>query len=206
MKLKNLAHDPAYGEALKVTREKLIEWEKQMPDLSFYPEFFLIKNAFDNPAQFGQQHEAEIHNYIDIANLSLLDFEKAKSGIEESLKSDDPWSRYWGLITCSSFGENAMELLPEIKLIAANDPEYINKVRAAEFLGIAQVINPAETMTNALYSSEDGAEATLILNSIVLMRDGEFKYPFDIKYTKISQSVREHESVKRRLDYLNVTE
>ena len=203
---KNLAHDPAYKEALEMTREKLIDWEKQLPDLSFYPEFYLIKNAFDNPAQFGQEHKIQIENYIDIANLSLLEFDKAKSRIEESLKSDDPWSRYWGLITCSSFGKKAMELLPEIKQIASNDPENINSVRAAEFLGITRIVNPAEIMINALYSSANGAESALILNSIVLMRDGEFKYPFDIKYEKIQQKVREHASVKRRLDYLKVTE
>ena len=177
-----------------------------MPDLSFYPEFYLIKNAFDNPAQFGQQHKSEIQSYIDVANLGILNFDEAKTKIEASLKSDDPWVRYWGLIVCSTFGDKAKEFEPIAMHIASSDSELINKVRAAEFLGIIQAINPAEIMIEALNASQDGAEATLILNSIVLMRDGEFKYPFDIKYTKISQSVREHESVKRRLDYLNVTE
>ncbi|MCK5209647.1 MAG: sulfatase, partial [Cyclobacteriaceae bacterium] len=203
---KNLAHDPAYGEVLKMTREKLINWEKQMPDLSFYPEFYLIKNAFDNPVQFGQRHKIEIQNYIDIANLSLMDFDEAKTQIKASLKSDNPWVRYWGLIVCSSFREKAMELVPEIKQIAATDSEIINKVRAAEFLGITEAADPAEVMTKAIYESQDGPEAALILNSIVLMRDGKFKYPFKIEWKKISQNVREHSTVKRRLDYLNVKE
>lgn len=203
---KNLAHDPAYAEALNMTRERLINWEKQLPDLSFYPEFFLIKNAFDNPVQFGQEHKAEIENYIDIANLSLLDFDEAKTRISESLNSEDPWSRYWGLITCSSFGTEAIEFSPKVKQIATGDSENINRVRAAEYLGIAGSESPAKIMTDALYATEEGAEAALILNSIVLMKDGEFKYPFDIKFEKILQSVRTHQTVKRRLDYLEVTE
>ena len=102
------------------------------------------------------------------------------------------------------YREKAMELVPESKQIAATDSEIINKVRAAEFLGIIRAINPAEIMIKALNASQDGAEATLILNSIVLMRDGEFKYPFDIEVKNISQTVLENPNVKRRLEYLRM--
>ncbi|MCK5468059.1 MAG: sulfatase-like hydrolase/transferase, partial [Cyclobacteriaceae bacterium] len=199
---KNLANDPDYADLLKETRGKLFDWEKQLPDLSFYPEFYLLKNAFDNPVQFGQLHKSEIQSYIDVANLGILNFDEAKTKIEASLKSDDPWVRYWGLIVCSTFGDKAREFESIAMHIAGNDSEIINKVRAAEFLGIIQAINPAEIMIKALNASQDGAEAALILNSIVLMRDGEFKYPFEIEVENISQTVLEHPYVKRRLEYL----
>ncbi|MGI9544537.1 MAG: sulfatase family protein [Cyclobacteriaceae bacterium] len=202
----NLAHDDAYKEVLTSARRKLFDWEKQMPDLSFYPEFYLISNAFANPVQFGQQHKAEIENYINIANLSLLEFEEAKSRIEKGLKSSDPWVRYWALIVCSSFGSGANELASTIAQIAAADSENINKVRAAEFLGLAKAEGPSKVMLEALYESKDGPEGLLILNSIVLMKDGPHKYAFDIDYDKIPSSVKDNSEVQRRLDYLNVGE
>ena len=83
-------------------REMLTKKEKEMPDLSFYPEHFLIKNAFDNPVAFGQQHQKDIQRYIGIADLSLSSFNDVRTDIEESLTSSDPWDRYWGLIVCST--------------------------------------------------------------------------------------------------------
>lgn len=200
----NLAHEIANASVLTEMRKKLFDWEKQMPDLSFYPEYYLIRNAIENPVQFGQEHKAEIENYMNIANLSLLEFEEAKSRIEVGLISSDPWARYWALIVCTSFSEKANELTSLINQIATTDTENINRVRAAEFLGITKTANPSKVMMDALYESEDGPEALLILNCIVLMKDGPTRYIFDIEYGKIPSNVKENSEVQRRLDYLNV--
>nr|MDA3823729.1 sulfatase [Bacteroidales bacterium] len=45
---------------LNEMRETLENWVKGMPDLSFYPESYLIQNAFHNPVEFGQEHKADI--------------------------------------------------------------------------------------------------------------------------------------------------
>lgn len=201
---KNIANDPVYSAVLKEMRLKLNNWVEQMPDLSFYPEHFLVKNAFENPIRFGQQHKTNIQNYADIANLSLLDIEKAKYQLKASLKSKDAWSRYWGLTVCSSFGEKAVDFEPIVKQMAQKDPELINRVRAAEFLGLIKSENPSIVMANALYETQDEVEALLILNSIVLMKDGGFDYIFDIKVENISANVKNDSEVKRRLKYLNL--
>lgn len=201
---KNLAHDPAFTKTLTSLREDLNGWVKGMPDLSFYPEHYLIENAFDNPVQFGLEHQQDIEQYIDIANLSLLDFEQAKSQIVASLKSEDPWARYWALIACSSFGEKATELADIAKQLAQNDSENIVRVRAAEFLGLLGKKDPVDVMTNALYNTEELAEAVLILNSIVLMVDGAPGYTFNLKAENIAQTLKEDEKVNERLKYLGV--
>ncbi|NOR27953.1 MAG: sulfatase-like hydrolase/transferase [Lutibacter sp.] len=200
----NLATNPKFLETLTQMREKLTTWVKDMPDLSFFPEHYLIQHAFNNPVEFGQQHKNEIQNYIDIANLMLLDFELAKSTIKKSLNSNDPWERYWALIVCSSFGESAIELTPIIKQISILDTELVNKVRAAEFLGIVKAKNPSEIMLKALYETNDEIEALLILNSIVLMKDGFSKYSFSIELEKIAVNVSGNKVVKQRLSYLKV--
>ena len=199
---KNLAQDEAYKETLISLRGKVNDWVKGMPDLSFYPEYYLIKNAFDNPVQFGQNHKEDIKKYVDIANLSLESFDTAKSKLETHLNASDTWERYWALIACSSFKEKAKELMPIIKSISETDPELINKVRAFEYLGLASEIDPSEGMTNALYASNDGAEALLILNSIVLMYQGEHHYKFEIDKSKLSKNVLDEDQVLRRLEYL----
>ncbi len=198
----NLANDEANKQLLLDLRGKLNKWVKDMPDLSFYPEHYLIKNAFDNPEAFGQKHKQDINRYIDIGNLSLLSFSEAKSGIEKSLKSSDPWERYWALITCSIFKEEAKEFLSVIIDISKTDSELINKVRAAEYLGLTESQEPSKVMTQALYDSKDEAEALLILNSIVLMKQGEHKYSFSIEKKKINASVLKNKQVQWRLEYI----
>jgi len=200
----NLATNPNFSETLTQMREKLTTWVKDMPDLSFYPEHYLIQHAFNNPVKFGQQHKNEIQDYIEIANLQLLDFELVKSTIKTSLNSNDPWERYWALIVCSSFGDSANEMIPIVKQLSISDTELVNKVRAAEFLGIVKAENPSVIMLKALYETKDEVEALLILNSIVLMKDGFSKYSFPVELEKIAVNVRENKVVKQRLSYLKL--
>jgi arylsulfatase A-like enzyme len=201
----NLAENPNNKEVLEQLRGKLDSWLTAMPDLSFYPEHHLVNNAFDNPVAFGQTHKADIEEYIQLANLMLLDYESAKPGIGESLKSNDPWKRYWGLIVCSRFEKQASEFLTLIKEIALSDSELINRVRAAEFIGITGVENPSKLICQALYESKDGTEAGLILNSVVLMRDG-YGFDFNIDVKKFAPVIAEAPYVIRRLQYLGLAE
>jgi len=199
----NLADDSNYKETLAKMRDKLDSWVKGMPDLSFYPEHYLINNAFDNPVAFGQANKAAIQKYIDIANLELVPFTDAKTGIEAALNSEDPWERYWGIIVCSRFEKEALEFLPVLKIIAEADSELINRVRAAEFMGITKLGDPVEIIENALYESEDATESLLILNCAVLMKDG-YNYSFNFNFEKINETVREDSQVKRRLEYFEL--
>lgn len=201
---KNLIGNPEYSKISKDMRQRLNSWVKEMPDLSFFPEHFLIENAIDNPVEFGRLHKTKIQKYIDVSNLCLSEFDDVKQELTNSLNSKDPWERYWGLISCTIFGEEAASLQSTIRTIAFNDPENINRVRAAEYLGITKLENPANIMTSALYSSEKPAEALLILNSIVLMQSAKYEYLFDLQLEKISKPVAEHPQIIRRLEYLNV--
>lgn len=201
--LNNLAENAAYKKTVKELRANLNKRISNMPDLSFYPEFYLIKNAFKNPVAFGQKHKKDLKKYLKTANLMLLDFSKAKSKLQKSLQSKDPWVRYWALISASAFGTEAKELTTQIKEIAKDDAQLVNKVRAAEFLGLTKAENPSKIMTKALYDSRDGAEALLILNSIVLMQDCKINYKFSIDKNKVHPKVLEEPQVSRRLGYIN---
>lgn len=197
----NLAKDPAYRQALMEMRELLTGWVKGMPDLSFFPEPLLRDQAFEDPVAFGQQHRETIAELVDIADLALQSFEKAQEGIGQALDSGDPLKIYWGLIVCSSFGKEAAACYDRARELCFNE-NLLVRTRAAEFLGLTGVENPVPVLTDALRKSEDGIEALLILNSVVLLMDGPFHYPFTLSLNDFAASVLEEPQVQRRLEYI----
>ncbi|MDT0551856.1 sulfatase family protein [Urechidicola vernalis] len=198
----NLAKNPEYKSILQKMRKGLNAYEMSMPDLSFYPEHYLIKNAFQNPELFGQKHKKDILKYIKIADLSLGSFENSKKKLEKALNSNDPWERYWALIVCSTFGKQAKKFNQIIKDIANNDSERINKIRALEFIGLTGAQNPLEEMASILVESESVAESLLITNTMVLMTDGPNKYRATMNFDQVSEEIKTAVPLVNRFEYL----
>ncbi|MCH8828186.1 MAG: hypothetical protein IID45_01270 [Planctomycetes bacterium] len=200
---KNLVHDSRYAKTLSSMRKRLADRVKSLPDLSFYPESELVRRAFMNPTGFGQSHRAKIAKLIDIADLSLVPFSAAKTRIRLALSSQNPWHRYWGLIACSSHGKSAKPFVDLAKKLAAGDAEPLVRVRAAEFLGLIGAADPRATIMDVLSKTDSGSEAALILNTVVLLRDGKPGYAFTVRANDIKPSARREPLVNRRLEYLN---
>lgn len=198
----NLADHPEFARKLDEMRGMLTNWVKGMPDLSFYPESLLRKDAFANPVEFGRSHQATIAELVDIADLSLLPFHEAHPGIESALDSEDPLQNYWGLIVCSCFGEEAKGFTQRAIELCSNK-NLLVRTRAAEFLGLTRLGDPVPVITEALYRSEDGVEALLILNSLVLLMDGPDEYQFDLDMRKLSPEISQDAEVQRRLSYIS---
>jgi arylsulfatase A-like enzyme len=197
----NLASDPEYNEQLGEMRGLMEKWVKGMPDLSFYPENILRREAFDHPVQFGLQHKDEIDELVDIADLELLPFEEAREGILVALGSSDPVRVYWGLIVCSTFGAEATELEKQVVELL-NDADLLVRTRAAEFLGLNNLKDPVPVILEALYESHDGVEALLILNSLVVLMDGPNACRFELDPDALSPEVSQDQQVQRRLEYI----
>lgn len=201
--INNLAKNPEYKDELFRLRKMLSEKVKSMPDLSFYPESELLRRAVGNPVKFGQDNRTNISEMVDIADLSLISYKKAKKKLKSALKSSDPWKRYWALITCSTFGTEAKKMSKLAKKIAKSDSEPLVRVRAAEFLGLTGQDDPRQYIMNALKLVNDGTEANLILNSCVLLQDGKPDYKFTINQDDLNPEVFKVKYVKQRLSYLN---
>ncbi len=200
----NLATDPAYATILSDLRSRLTKHVKSLPDLSFYPESHLVEAAFDHPVAFGQSHREEIARLVDIANLSLLPFDEARTRIAQALAAEDRWQRYWGLIACSSHGSAALAMVETIEALAASDPERLVRVRAAEFLGLVGAADPRPEILRCLSETTSATEATLILNTVVLLRDGQPGYDFAVTWHDLPKLSRQNaDGVERRLAYLN---
>jgi HEAT repeat protein len=173
-----------------------------MPDLSFYPENYLVQAAIEDPVAFGQARQRQIAELVKIADLSLLDFEQARNDLERALSSEEPWQRYWGAIVCSCFGQAAEPLTMRLQQLAADDPEPLARVRAAEFLGLTAQADPRPAIMAALAASESSEQANLILNSVILLRDGPPGYDFTVTPESLHPRTRDDQEVKRRLEYL----
>jgi arylsulfatase A-like enzyme len=186
----NLAKDPAYADQLKKLRARLAERMKAMPDLSMYPESHLLQNAMQDPVAFGQKHRAEIAELVDIADLSLLPFSEAKARIAAALKSDNPWKRYWGLIVCSCFMKQAESFVEDAKILASEDKNLLVRTRAVEFLALLGAQNPEPALRDILSKSTSSMEILLILNTVVLLKDGKPGYTISIDPATLQIAMR----------------
>ena len=198
--VKNLAGDPQYAQPLLELRQRLQTIVKSLPDLSFYPESFLAEHAMDNPVKFGQQHKQDIAALVDIADLALLPYAKAKPALKSALTSKDPMKRYWAAMACTSFGEDASELADQTQPLL-KDPSLVVRMRAAEFLGSIGVINPQIILTEIVNTSQNPVEATEALNSVVWFRDFfANRYPVQRSdFRPASQGA----DINDRLNYIN---
>jgi len=194
----NLADDPQYAGMLKDLRGRMQQRVKGLPDLSFYPESFMVDEALDDGAAYGRQHADEIARLVDVADFSLLPFAEAEAGLKKALASARPWERYWALIACSCFGEQAASLVPTAKRLL-DDPELLVRVRAAEFLGILGTADPRPALHGVLAASDSPVEALLTMNTIVFLRDRRPSCEFDVDAFEIKVGEK---PVIRRLEYL----
>lgn len=199
---KNLADDPAHAKALAGLRARLNSILTGMPDLGFYPESYLAENAADNPVAFGQQHQSEIAKLLEIANLEVLAFDEARPQLKEALEASDPWQRYWGVIACTSHGKSALSLGKQLEAIATSDPENLVRVRAAEFLALHAGVNPVAVLKKAVADAKNATEANLILNTVVLLQDGQPGYEFNFKRSDFKHLKGNRGELDRRLEYL----
>lgn len=199
--LNNLASDSKYAGQLVSLRDQHVAYLNQKNDLSLYPESMLIEKAFTNPTRFGVEHSDEIAKLLGVANLQLLSYSEAKSGLKKALASSNEWERYWACISAASFGSEASGLEKKILQLADNDSNILVRVRAAECL--AQLGNThAKTVMNAAISSSGNAvELNLILNSAALLYEMDpkiYSFQLDSKKLRASSSL-----VKERVKYLS---
>lgn len=199
----NLADDPKSASVLRDLRQRLTNQVKEISDLSFLPEPAMLSEALSNPVQFGRENQDRIGKLVDTANLSLLPFAKAKSGIAKAFKSNDPWVRYWGAIVCSSFGKEAWSFTETAKNLVKNDANNLVRVRAAEFLALIGAVKPQKAIYLSLKNAESEVEANLILNTVALLQDGQPGYEFNINLGIFPKQWRSNVrgNVSRRLAY-----
>jgi arylsulfatase A-like enzyme len=198
----NLADDPQYAEQLQSMRGRLTQRLKAMPDLSFVPEAVLVDEAINNPVEFGQTNKASIGELIDTVNLALLPLSESEAKLKAALGSDDPWTRYWALVACSSYGKEASSLLPlaEKRLV---DLEPLVVMRAVEFVAIAGQKDPRPWLYRSFQRATNEPEALRMLNTAILLNDfSDGRLAIDPNQIEFLFEPPRRSELIRRLDYL----
>ena len=203
----NLAASPAFQNQLQQMRSRLTETLKGLPDLGFYPESYLIETAFENPVKFGSERKGEIAKLIDTANLCLQDSDvRAERMIESMQSTENPWIRYWAIQALSVEHESTPAFLKLVRKIAAADVEPLNRAVACEFLAATTNDDLQPLLQDAIQKSRSEAEAAMILNSVVLIRD-VFKKPVHVQPDWLAKwKAGKKDNIKRRLQYLSATQ
>ncbi|MCA9136120.1 MAG: sulfatase-like hydrolase/transferase [Planctomycetales bacterium] len=204
----NLAGDPDHESRLRQMRDRLDDRLKSLPDLSFLTEAMIVDaedGALKNPTAYGQSHSGQITSYIDTVNLALLPFDEALPQLQVALENDqdkDPWIRYWALVACSTFGDEAKELIPEIKDLLL-DREPLVVTRAVEYLAVHSDIDTTPYMYRSLERATNEPELLLMLNTVVFLRDFHgYKIDADRFQFLPGLSIGPKSEVMRRVDYL----
>ncbi len=197
--VKDLAADPKHRQLLLDLRTRLTAQVKEINDLSFYPESHMVQHALGDPIAFGRKHSKGIARLVDIADLALQPFGKARGRLNAAINSKNEWERYWALTTCAVIGEPAKSLADAARK-GLKDDNLMVRLRAAEFLGLIKAEDPRPTLYGILNETVSSDEALLAFNGAVLFNDFEPKYPFDLGQVKLKARKGE---VTRRTDYFS---
>lgn len=200
----DLSASPVHQEILMQMREQLREKLAALPDLSFYPEPYLLEHALGNPVAFGQNHQQEIKELMAVADLNLSSFEAVQGKIKQALTDDNPWKRYWGLVVCTSFGKKAKTLVPQIKNLVNQDQENLVRARAMEYLMLNQESFDTKIIEELLKKAQSQTEANLILNSLGLIKNLKPQLKFNLSKEIFPPEWydKPNDLVNRRMDYL----
>lgn len=200
----DLSRSNDHQKILMMMRKQLQQKLAAMPDLSFYPEPYLLKHAIENPVAFGQKNHTEIKELIAIADLNLLSFDSAQAKIKQALTNDNPWKRYWGLVVCTTFGEKAKTFTTQIKNLMHQDNENIVRLRAAEYLFFNQVSIDIKIIEELLKNAKSETEANLILNSMALIKylKPHLKFNLSKEIFPSQWYDKPNDLINRRMDYL----
>lgn len=193
----NLANDPEYVKVLADLRSRMQKKLREVNDLSFYPESFMVQNALQDGVTYGTTNHKEINRLVNIADLALLPFAEAHKPLAAALKAKPPIELYWACTTASVIGEKARPLVPLVKKLLTHENLMV-RMRAAEFLGSIKAADPMPTLLSVLNTARTEQELMLTFNAVVYLRDYK-GYQFDPEKLNLKFAGGE---VVRRTSYL----
>ena len=168
--VKDLSIDPAFRKKLIEMRIKLSKKVKEINDLSFYPESFMVDKALLNPIAFGKKRSGEIARLVDIADLALLPFQKVENQLKEVLSSGTEWEKYWACLVAAGFGRQAKSLNIFLSDLMKH-PNLMVQLRAVEAGALISEKNPMPKLIDITNGSKSRIEVLLTLNSVAFFRD-----------------------------------
>ena len=124
----------------------------------------MIDHALQNPLAFGQDHSEEITKLVDVADLALLSFQKAKPKLVKVFQNGTDGKNI-GLVWCV---HNLVKRRSPFFSFKKN-AQFQNlmlRMRAIEALALTEKIDPMPSLIDIANVSESSVEVLLILNTV----------------------------------------
>lgn len=201
---KNLAGSEGHNDTLLSMRAALANKMKEINDLSLFPENEMLRRALPVAADFGVEQKKRINQLITLNQMALQPFEQAKPHLLRIVNGKGPLKQYWAWNVASCFSKSDSQLIEAGNALNDSTPVFV-RMRAYEYLGICGE-DVAERLVALLYESTSNAEAAMILNTIVFLRDAGFRESVKNLQIDPSQIQVNEPLVQRRLEYLGIVE
>ena len=205
----NLAKKTNFKNELIELRSQLKKQIISKNDLSFFPEPYFLKKGLENPIDFGKKNKELLISLIEVANLNIYPFQEVRKKISYALNDNNPWIKYWGLITCSSFGMKAKENIDKINAIFEDEnEENLVRIRALEFLLLNNLKYNVLIMEDLIKSPTNLMEAALMFNSLALFKTINPDFKIELPKSIFPKKWYENEDnlMNRRINYLTNSE
>ena len=205
----NLAKKTNFKNELIELRSQLKKQIISKNDLSFFPEPYFLKKGLENPIDFGKKNKELLISLIEVANLNIYPFQEVRKKISYALNDNNPWIKYWGLITCSSFGMKAKENIDKINAIFEDEnEENLVRIRALEFLLLNNLKYNVLIMEDLIKSPTNLMEAALMFNSLALFKTINPDFKIELPKSIFPKKWYENQDnlMNRRINYLTNSE
>ncbi len=179
MELNNLCDDPKYSKVVGSMRKEMNGYMVEKCDLGLFPEAVIHEEGMENPDEWGNVSQKRIERFVEVADLQLLPFSKAKKSLKRALNSDDAVEVWWALTSCAWFGTEAESLKPLAEELLHSSRSYV-RVRAMVFLSTLGEIFTGDDLKSELDRCVVGAESLLILNDFTHLLEQGYVAPFRI--------------------------
>ena len=132
---KNLAESAEHTDKLISMRNALVDKMKEINDLSLFPENEMLRRALPVATTFGVKQNHQISQLIDLNQLALIPFNKAKPHLRRVIKGNNPLKQYWAWTISACFGTDDRQLRDAANALDDSTPVFV-RMRAFEYLGI----------------------------------------------------------------------
>ena len=193
----DLVGDARYAQILDRMRGILDAKMIDEIDLGIIPEALWVGSASDIEG-YKDSIRDKYASYLATANLVRKPYAAAKKELKKALASDDEILQYWALISCSTYGKDALGLRKQILRLMGEGTSLV-RGKAAVFMAMYGGLNPEAVLNSSIDGSRNQAEVLSILNDAAFLKAECPDYGFKIaKKASLKDTYG-----KERLKYIN---
>jgi len=168
----NLAGDPAYSDILHELRRANREWMVEIKDAGVIPEFEMTElTGGESVYDYLRRRNIDVEEWIDIADKAITAKNEDIPKFSMLLTSQDPVKRYWAATAFRILGDEAGDIVTDLKKAAIQESSPFVKTILSELLYILGEKDIARDGLAKLLEHDDTIVREFSLNAIESLKD-----------------------------------